>query len=126
MRIARRCTGFAALCCCRVRFPGTDRRTDRQTRQRFITLRGPTAYAVAQQGVRGTQRSASSTGVDNGAGGPGPLCPGKKIFLLKQRDFQVSRDLMFNMYTCIAYLIEIRKFCLKTVKKVLILRPKML
>jgi len=31
------------------------------------------------------------------------------------------------MYTCIAYLIEIRKFCLKTwFIKVLILRPKML
>ena len=34
---------------------------------------------------------------------------------------------MSNMYTCIAYLIEIRKFCSKTwFIKVLILRPKML
>jgi len=32
---------------------------------------------------------------------------------------------MFNMYTCIAYLVEIRKFCSKTwFIKVLILRPK--
>jgi len=34
---------------------------------------------------------------------------------------------MSNMYTCMAYLIEIRKFCSKTsFIKVLILRPKML
>jgi len=34
---------------------------------------------------------------------------------------------MSNMYTCIAYLIEIRKFCSKNwFIKVLILRPKML
>jgi len=34
---------------------------------------------------------------------------------------------MSNMYTCIAYLVEIRKFCSKTwFIKVLILRPKML
>jgi len=34
---------------------------------------------------------------------------------------------MSNMYTCIAYLTEIRKFCSKTwLIKVLILRPQML
>jgi len=38
---------------------------------------------------------------------------GQKNFLLKKTDFQVSRDLVSNMYTCIAYLIEIRKFCSK-------------
>ena len=64
--------------------------------------------------------ATSDTGVDKGAGGPGPQWPGKKE--RKGYFYQMS-----NMYTCIAYLIEIRQFCSKTwFIKVLILRPKML
>ena len=62
-----------------------------------------------------TTRSCLSTGVDKG-GGQGAQAlrmSGQKKFLLKKTDFQVSRDLVSNMYTCIAYLIEIRKFCSK-------------
>jgi len=69
------------------------------------------------------------TGVDKGAQAP-PIA-GQKFFQLKQMDFQASLQLnpvvhvtitqregghfyqMPNVYTCIAYLIEIRKFCSK-------------
>jgi len=75
------------------------------------------------------------TGVDKGAQGaqgaqaPPPQSPGKKKFQLKQWDFQASLQLnpvvhvtitqregaflSDAMYTGIAYLIEIRKFCSK-------------
>ena len=81
------------------------------------------------------------TGVDKG----GPGGPDPPIFLVKIEglsslppaksgrachDNPTGRGYFYqmpNVYTCIAYLIEIRKFCSKTwFIKVLILRPKML
>ena len=69
-----------------------------------------------------------STGVDKG--GPGPPIAGQKFFLVKTGlsslppaksgracyDNPTGRGHFYqmpNMYTCIAYLIEIRKFCSK-------------
>jgi len=68
-----------------------------------------------------TRMSQTATGVDKGWGrGPSPQWPGKKERM--GYFYQMS-----NIYTCIAYLIEIRKFCSKTwFIKALILRPKML
>ena len=86
-----------------------------------------------------------------GARGPAPQWPGQNFFLLTRLTFDFEHHLllllsspakpgcacydnptgrgyfyqMSNMYTCIAYLIEMRKFCSKTwFIKVLILRPK--
>jgi len=75
------------------------------------------------------------TGVDKGGRGPSPPNAPAKFFLLKQTDFQqlsltpglhpaksgracydnpTGRGYeMSNMYTCIAYFIEIRKLCSK-------------
>ena len=64
------------------------------------------------------------TGVDKGGtGGPrGPSSPPQWRAKKKGRGYFYQ---MSNMYTCIAYLIEIRKFCSKNlVHKVSILRPK--
>ena len=73
-----------------------------------------------------------ATGVDKGGpGGPGPPMAGQKNFLVKIEgllclppaksgrachDNPTGRGYVYfyqmpNMYTCIAYLIEIRKFC---------------